>query len=133
MSFWKTLQRQPRTISLFTNDIASNIKSQKCLQLLKGDVSHRFDVEIANRFPTWDQLQYMRTSCPQGPVSLQRQIPKLDSVLKYKHTDRTFGMDLQKCVQRGLWNPKEALWVDWENKLVGNEPADIDKYIIQRK
>ncbi|CAI4590104.1 AIF_collapsed_G0032120.mRNA.1.CDS.1 [Saccharomyces cerevisiae] len=133
MSFWKTLQRQPRTISLFTNDIASNIKSQKCLQLLKGDVSHRFDVEIANRFPHVGPAAIHENFVPARPSF----VAKADSKAGFSAQIQAHRPDVRdgpaEVCPEGTLESKGGAGSTGKNKLVGNEPADIDKYIIQRK
>lgn len=127
MSFFKTLQRQPRIISLFTNDLELNKSSKLIYQVLESQQnrdknSSQYQIEIHDKFPTLDQLKYM---CSINPMAVKNQIPNLSTLIKKKTDERIFGSELKDCVKTGEWNDSGSVWVDWEKKRIGNDPLSI--------
>lgn len=122
MSMFKTLQHQPRVISLFTHNLENNKATEAILQLLRCDADSKYNVELDTKFPTLDQLKYMNGINSQ---LLQRQVPTLSQLLKQKPHDPVFHSELKDCVAKGIWNSKTPLWVDWEKKQMGNDTKGI--------
>lgn len=119
---FKTLQNQPRVVSLFCDNLENNRAGSRILQLLKTGSQSKLNVRLDSKFPTLDQLKYMQTI---NPTILQKQIPQLNELLKKKSQDSIFHSDLQECVGKGLWDPETPLWVDWERKQMGNNVEGI--------
>lgn len=128
MSMFRTLQHQPRVVSLFTNRLENNRSTEKILQALKSDANNKFNVHLDTKFPTLDQLKYMNSI---NPTLLQRQIPQLGQLLQRKPHDSIFHSDLQDCVEKGHWNALSSLWVDWEQKRMGNDLKGIEEVLKQ--
>lgn len=123
---FKTLQHQPRVISLFTNSLENNRSTESILQVLKSDANNKYNVELDTKFPTLDQLKYMNNI---NPALLQKQIPHLSQLLTRKPHDSIFHSDLQDCVRKGYWNSVSSLWVDWEKKRMGNDIKGITELL----
>lgn len=126
MSMLKTLQHQPKVISLFTHNLETNRATESILQVLKCDASEKYNVELDTKFPTLDQLKYMNSI---DPGLLQAQIPKLSEVLALKSYDSIFHSELKDCVSKGYWSGKHPLWVDWEKKMMGNDLKSINELL----
>lgn len=122
MSMFRSLQHQPRVVTLFTHDVASK-PSTLILRQLRGKQSEKFNIEVHTKFPTLDQLQYMRSI---NQPLLQSQIPSLSELLQKESSNAAFGKDLEDCVKAGTWNPRSSLWIDWEKKLMGNDASSVE-------
>lgn len=122
----KTLQHQPKVISLFTHNLENNKATEAILQVLKCDASEKYNVELDTKFPTLDQLKYMNSI---NPTVLKGQIPKLSELLARKSHDSVFHSELKDCVAKGYWSSKHPLWVDWEKKRMGNDLKSIKKLL----
>ncbi|CCF59107.1 hypothetical protein KAFR_0G00740 [Kazachstania africana CBS 2517] len=132
MSLLRTLQRQPRIISLFAYDLENCKPAGSIVQFLKSDTSNQFDLELCTRFPTLDQLLYMyKFKEPLSREILNNQIKNLNEILKLKSFDSIFGSTLEHCVKIGVWNPKHALWVDWEKAKLGSSVKSIKQSLNQ--
>lgn len=125
MSLFRTLQREPRIITLFTHDLEGRVTSS-ILQSLKSDTSNKFNLEISTKFPTLDQLVYMNSV---NPTVLKEQVPSLNNLLKLKSFDSIFGSPLQQCVASKNWNLKHPIWIDWERRFMGNSLKSIDSIL----
>lgn len=126
MSMFKTLQRQPRTISLFTHDLENSRPCLSILEYLKSHTTNRFDLELSTKFPTLDQVHYMNAI---NPMILRAQIPHLTKIMKLKSYDPLFGSQLSDCVTKGFWNKEAPLWVDWEKKALGTDLQSIKELL----
>ncbi|SCU87702.1 LADA_0E05644g1_1 [Lachancea dasiensis] len=122
MSLFRTLQNQPRIITLFTHDVASKPSSLIMQQLRAGPTDKKYEIEVHTKFPTSDQLRYMSGI---NSTLLQSQIPTLANLMQKDSTYETFGKDLKDCVDRRLWNPSSALWVDWEKQRLGIDAESV--------
>ncbi|CCC68884.1 hypothetical protein NCAS_0B08000 [Naumovozyma castellii] len=122
MSLFRTIQKNPRTISLFCDSIENNKSCSSILQFLKADTSNKFNVELVSTFPTLDQLKYIYGI---NPIVSSIQVNHINGILKLKSFDPLFGSSLHKCVKSGVWNPNVSLWVDWEKKCIGNDLKSI--------
>lgn len=121
MSLFKTLQHQPRIITLFTHDVSSK-PSTALLQRLQGDASDKFNIEVHTRFPTLDQLKYMYGI---NKSVLADQINGLSGIISKPSQDSVFNQDLAECVRLGVWNKNKSLWVDWEKKIIGDDVGSL--------
>lgn len=121
MSLFRSLQHQPRVITLFTHDVASK-PSVLIMQQLRGDQSDKFNIEVHTKFPTLDQLQYMHGI---NSAALQAQVATLSELMRRDSSYETFGKDLKECAKSGIWNPRTSLWVDWEKKRMGNDASSV--------
>lgn len=121
MSLFKTLQHQPRIITLFTHDISSK-PSTALLQRLQGDASDKFNIEVHTRFPTLDQLKYMYGI---NKSVLADQINGLSGIISKPSQESVFNQDLAECVRSGVWNKNKSLWVDWEKKIIGDDVGSL--------
>ncbi|CAR27650.1 hypothetical protein ZYGR_0N01330 [Zygosaccharomyces rouxii] len=117
MSLFRSLQHQPRVITLFTHSLQQN-SSQRILESLRANTSGKFKFELESKFPTLDQLRYMQSV---NPTILSTQVPNVKSVLAKPSHDPLFQSELEKCVKGGQWNPNSSMWVDWEQQRMGNE------------
>lgn len=117
MSLFRSLQHQPRVITLFTHSLQQN-SSQRILESLRANTSGEFKLELARKFPTLDQLRYMQSV---NPTILSAQVPNVKNVLAKPSHDSIFQSELEKCVKGGHWNPTSSMWVDWEQQRMGNE------------
>ncbi|CCD23566.1 putative redox protein NDAI_0B05330 [Naumovozyma dairenensis CBS 421] len=126
MSLFKSLQKSPRTISLFCDNFELNKSCSTILQFLKGETSNNFNLELVSTFPTLDQLKYTYKI---NPIIMNTQIPNLHRIMKLESFDPVFGSNLQKCAREGRWNPKVSLWVDWERKCIGNDLKSIQELL----
>lgn len=117
MSLFRSLQHQPRVITLFTHSLQQN-SSQRILESLRANTSGEFKLELASKFPTLDQLRYMQSV---NPTILLAQVPNVKSILAKPSHDSIFHSELEKCVKGGQWNPSSSMWVDWEKQRMGNE------------
>ncbi|QEU61586.1 Fmp46 [Kluyveromyces lactis] len=115
MSMFKTIQFQPRVVTLFTHKLESS-HAQNLLTALKSNHKNKINIEICQKFPTRDQLEYLAKI---DKPDLLEQIPKTESLLKKAAEDPLFGSPLQKCVENGSWNKQTSLWVDWEKAVLG--------------
>lgn len=123
---FRTLQNQPRTLSIFTHDLENNRPCLKMLEYLKSHTSNKFDLQISSQFPTLDQIHYMNAI---NPTILRAQIPHLSKVMKLKSYDPLFGSKLVDAVQKGSWNKERPLWVDWERNSLGNTTESIQEHL----
>lgn len=117
MSLFRSLQQQPRVITLFTHRVQQNL-NKRVLQNIRDSDSGEFQLQVAHKFPTLDQLVYMKAI---NPMILSEQIPNIQDVLLKPTHDLIFQRDLEKCVEKGEWNSKIATWVDWEKQRMGKE------------
>lgn len=124
---FRTLQNQSRIITLFAHDLEVNKMGSKILEYLKSDTSNKFTVEISNRFPTQDQIKYMKQFDTSG--TLGQQIKSLDKLMELPTFDPVYGSVLNKCVADGIWNPQNSLWVDWERRHLGNTIKSVKDYL----
>lgn len=120
MSFFRTLQNQPRIITLFT-DTLQHRPNQKILDSLKAHATGKYKLELAHSFPTLDQLQYMQSV---NPTLLAQQVPNVKSLLSKPSHDPLFHSQLDDCVKQGYWKPSSSLWVDWEKQRMGNDATE---------
>ncbi|KAK5779554.1 putative redox protein PWA37_004434 [Arxiozyma heterogenica] len=127
MSMFRTLQKQTRIVTLFAHDLEVNKVGSKILEYLKSDTSNKFTVEISTRFPTQDQLKYMNQFDTDG--ILGQQIKSLDTVMNLPSFDSIYGLSLKDSIKRGIWNPKNSLWVDWERQRLGNSIISVKEYL----
>lgn len=145
MSMFRTLQQQPRTVTIFTHisgELAKLTNLQREITALKcKERQNKLKLDIHHAFPTWDQLKYMNTCEPRS--SLIAQIPKLDEVLTFSQDHKIFQsklsnlnvtnretsemldekaniediLDLDSRIsQRSYWNSNTSLYVDWEKQ-----------------
>ncbi|SCV03669.1 LANO_0G05534g1_1 [Lachancea nothofagi CBS 11611] len=121
MSLFRSLQNQPRIITLFTHDVASN-PSTLIMQQLRAGPAEKYDIEVHTKFPTLDQLKYLNGI---DGAMLQSQIPKLASLMHKDSSFGTFGKDLRECVKLKDWNASSSLWVDWEKRKMGNDASSV--------
>lgn len=126
MSMFRTLQNQPRTISVFTHDLENNRPCLRILDYLKSNTSNKYDLELSCHFPTLDQVHYMNAI---NSTLLRVQIPHLSKVMKLKSYDPLFGSRLLDAVQKGNWNKESPLWVDWEKNSMGNDVESIQEHL----
>lgn len=124
---FRTLQTQARIVTLYAHDLEVNKLGSKMLNYLKSDTSSKFTVEISTRFPTQDQLKYMKQFDPNG--ILGQQIKGLDTLMRLPSFDPVYGSPLSKCITDGVWNPEMSLWVDWEKQKLGNTVKSVRQYI----
>lgn len=124
---FRTLQKQTRIVTLFAHDLEVNKVGSKILEYLKSDTSNKFTVEISTRFPTQDQLKYMNQFDTDG--ILGQQIKSLDTVMNLPSFDSIYGLSLKDSIKRGIWNPKNSLWVDWERQRLGNSIISVKEYL----
>ena len=96
MSMFRTLQTQARVVTLFAHDLEVNKVGSKILEYLKSDTSNNFTVEISTRFPTQDQLKYMKQFDTNG--ILGQQIKSLDTVMNLPSFDAVYGLPLKDCI-----------------------------------
>lgn len=127
MSMFRTLQKQTRIVTLFAHDLEVNRVGSKILEYLKSDTSNKFTVEISTHFPTQDQLKYMNQFDTDG--ILGQQIKSLDTVMNLPSFDSIYGLSLKDSIKRGIWNPKNSLWVDWEKQQLGNSIKSVKEYL----
>lgn len=127
MSMFRTLQTQARVVTLFAHDLEVNKVGSKILEYLKSDTSNNFTVEISTRFPTQDQLKYMKQFDTNG--ILGQQITSLDTVMNLPSFDAVYGLPLKDCIKNGVWNPQNSLWVDWERQKLGNNIKSVKEYL----
>ncbi|SCU96305.1 LAFA_0G05622g1_1 [Lachancea sp. 'fantastica'] len=121
MSLFRTLQNQPRIITLFTHDVASK-PSTLIMQQLRAGSSDKYEIEVHTKFPTLDQLKYMNSI---DKTVLQAQVPNLSRLLLKDSTYETFNKDLKECVSLNSWNSTSSLWVDWEKRKLGNNASSV--------
>lgn len=124
---FRTLQKQTRIVTLFAHDLEVNRVGSKILEYLKSDTSNKFTVEISTHFPTQDQLKYMNQFDTDG--ILGQQIKSLDTVMNLPSFDSIYGLSLKDSIKRGIWNPKNSLWVDWEKQQLGNSIKSVKEYL----
>ena len=127
MSMFRTVQSQSRIITLFAHDLEVNKLGSKILDYLKSDTTHNFTVELSNRFPTQDQLKYMKQFDSQG--ILGQQVKSLDKLMILPSFDAVYGSSLTECIKNGVWDPKTSLWVDWEKQKLGNTVKSVRQYL----
>lgn len=127
MSMFRTLQKQTRIVTLFAHDLEVNRVGSKILEYLKSDTSNKFTVEISTHFPTQDQLKYMNQFDTDG--ILGQQIKSLDTIMNLPSFDSIYGLSLKDSIKRGIWNPKNSLWVDWEKQQLGNSIKSVKEYL----
>ncbi|SCU99789.1 LAME_0G05512g1_1 [Lachancea meyersii CBS 8951] len=121
MSLFRSLQNQPRIITLFTHDVASK-PSTLIMQQLRAGSSTKYEIEVHTKFPTLDQLSYMSGI---NSAVLQAQIPNLTSLMLKDSSYSTFNKDLKECVKLKSWNPSSSIWVDWEKQKMGNDANSV--------
>lgn len=124
---FRTLQKQTRIVTLFAHDLEVNRVGSKILEYLKSDTSNKFTVEISTHFPTQDQLKYMNQFDTDG--ILGQQIKSLDTIMNLPSFDSIYGLSLKDSIKRGIWNPKNSLWVDWEKQQLGNSIKSVKEYL----
>lgn len=115
MSMFRTLQFQPRVVTLFTHNLDAP-HSQNLLNILRSDHHNKFNIEICQNFPTKDQLEYLMKIDKR--VAL-KQVPKAELLLNRPAEDPLFGHPLKNCVADDCWNKHSSLWVDWEKAMTG--------------
>ncbi|QLQ78558.1 hypothetical protein HG537_0A08050 [Torulaspora globosa] len=126
MSMLRSLQHQPKVISLFSHNLENSKAAEAILQVLKCDAGEKYNVELDTKFPTLDQLKYMNSI---NPNVLRAQIPRLSELLERQSHDSVFHSELKECVARGYWSGKHPLWVDWEERKMGNDVESIRKLL----
>lgn len=124
---FRTVQSQSRIITLFAHDLQINKLGCKILNYLKSDTTNNFTVELSNRFPTQDQLKYMKQFDTYGVLG--QQIKSLDKLLTLPSFDSVYGSTLSECIESGIWDPKTSLWVDWEKQKLGNTVKSVREYL----
>lgn len=117
MSLFRSLQNQPRIITIFTHRVQNNA-NQSLLKSLTTNTTGKFKLELASKFPTLDQLRYMQSV---NPTILASQVPDSKTILAKPSHDPIFHSELEKCIKGGHWNPNSSIWVDWEKQRMGNE------------
>ncbi|CCE61988.1 hypothetical protein TPHA_0B03160 [Tetrapisispora phaffii CBS 4417] len=131
MSLFRTLQNQPRVISLFTQGVEVNSGSKILYNELNkhcksADAKTRFNIEVHKTFPTLDQLKYMVDI---NPKVVEQQVPNLMKIISAKNNSGIFGSSLETCIKEGIWNPEKSIWMDWEKKSIGNNLSSLQTYL----
>lgn len=114
MSFLRTLQMQPRVITLFSPTRAFPMAKL----FTNNENNSNPEIEIRTTFPTLDQLQYMNEI---NPKLLKKCIPTKEVLLRKDSFESVFGSELLKSQKNGDWNNGVQIWVDWEKKKMGND------------
>ncbi|CDO94756.1 unnamed protein product [Kluyveromyces dobzhanskii CBS 2104] len=121
MSMFRTIQLQPRVVTLFTHKLEAP-HAQNILNLLKATQKSKFNIEVCQKFPTKDQLEYLAKI---DQTHLLEQVPQTETLLQKAAEDPLFGSPLQKSIESGLWNKQSSLWVDWEKAVLGTSVESL--------
>ncbi|EDO15321.1 hypothetical protein Kpol_448p9 [Vanderwaltozyma polyspora DSM 70294] len=125
MSLFRSLQSQPRIISIFTNNIAGNSSAKLIYDKLRQNEETKAVVhmELHEKFPTLDQLKYMNDM---NPKLLKDEIPNINELLKKPSHDKLFGSNLSQCTEMGNWKSNTTIWVDWEKQKIGIDVKSLE-------
>lgn len=162
MSMFRTLQAQPRTVTIFTHvnkdrfnltnlrEVISDLKFKEKQNELKLDIQHVF--------PTWEQLRYMNACKPHDNLLIQ--VPKLDEILQFSQNHKIFQSTLsnlnidnkdmvdskntdtnitsilnlnKRAAQKLYWNTNTSIYIDWENETLKLIQLYHNKYKYQHK
>ena len=124
---FRSLQQQPRVLTVFCRDATRNHAASGMLQYLRDSAGRHEDVgvEVRDKFPTQDQLQYMYRADPRligGTVGTVAPLFKLPS------HNPLFGSPLTEAVNKGVWRDA-AVWVDWEKQKVGTTLTSLKQHL----
>ncbi|CAB4254600.1 similar to Saccharomyces cerevisiae YKR049C FMP46 Putative redox protein containing a thioredoxin fold [Maudiozyma barnettii] len=123
---FRSLQSQPRIITLFCGDMSRNRTATNILNYLRDKQNGKvIDVEVHDQFPTRDQLQYMYRT---DSKLLSHEVNGLGNLLKTAPPQPPFGQSLADAATAGVWN-NGALWVDWEKQKMGNTLRSIESHL----
>ncbi|AGO14260.1 AaceriAFL211Wp [[Ashbya] aceris (nom. inval.)] len=125
MSLLRTLQMQPRVITVFAEH-ANVGAAPAILGALKSASGSRCKVQVNTMFPTLEQLTYMSEI---NREAVAAQIPQLSELLQKPSFSEVFCSPLEQCAEKGLWRSQGGLWVDWEKRLVGADGDSVRKLL----
>lgn len=126
MSLFRTLQNQPRVITLFTHDLEQSHTKRLIDYLQSNQLEAKMHLEISTKFPTKDQLEIM---CKTNPHIMMKQIPKLFTLTNKPSFDPIFSSPLASCIKHEYWIKNSDIWVDWEKSHIGNSLQSIKIFL----
>ena len=125
---FRSLQFQPRIITIFCKNATTNHRATNIINYLKPlENSKRLNIEIHDKFPTSEQLQYMSEI---NSKLLNKQINNLNNLLKLQPHELPFNESIKDAIEQGVWNHEDGtIWVDWEKKKMGDSLKSIESDI----